>query len=122
MLLVLNLSRGLVAAYEFVLLIATLTTIIPYAFSAIASLILQIRDSIGRPVKRCSEAVIAVIAFGVSFWVVAASGMETVYWVFLLMMVGLPVYVVAARKSVRKQPVSSRVAGASGVDIRKIGD
>jgi basic amino acid/polyamine antiporter, APA family len=103
LLLLLNFSRGLVAAYEFVILIATLALIIPYAFSAIASLVLQMRDPVGGLAKFWRESAVAAIAFGVSFWVVAASGMETVYWVFLLLMLGLPLYVIVASKKLREQ-------------------
>jgi basic amino acid/polyamine antiporter, APA family len=102
-LLLLNFSRGMVAAYKFIILIATLTIVIPYALSALASLVLQLRGPAGSSAKGGSEAVVAVIAFGVCFWVIAASGMESVYWVFLLLMVGLPVYVVVARKKLRSQ-------------------
>jgi basic amino acid/polyamine antiporter, APA family len=103
LLLVLNFSRGLVAAYRFVILISTLALIIPYAFSAIASLVLQMRDPAGSRVKSWREAAVAAIAFGVSFWVVAASGMESVYWVFLLLMLGLPLHVIVASKKLREQ-------------------
>jgi APA family basic amino acid/polyamine antiporter len=102
LLLVLNFSRGLVAAYKFVILIATLTLIIPYAFSAIASLVLQVREPAGSRAKCWREAAVAAIAFGVCFWVVAAAGMETVYWVFLLLMLGLPLHVIVASKKLRK--------------------
>jgi APA family basic amino acid/polyamine antiporter len=102
LLLVLNFSRGLVAAYKFVILIATLTLIIPYAFSAIASLVLQVREPAGSRAKCWREAAVAAIAFGVCFWVVAAAGMETVYWVFLLLMLGLPLHVIVASKKLRE--------------------
>lgn len=39
-LLLLNYSKGLVAANTFIILIATLTTVVPYAFCAMASLVL----------------------------------------------------------------------------------
>jgi APA family basic amino acid/polyamine antiporter len=103
-LLLLNFSRGMVAAYKFIILIATLTIVIPYALSALASLVLQLRDSPASGVKRGSEAVVAAVAFGVCFWVIAASGMETVYWVFLLLMLGLPVHVIVARNKLRSRP------------------
>jgi amino acid transporter len=77
-LLALKLSRGLVAACEFMILIVTLALIIPYAFSVIASLILRLRDPVDRPARSWSAAAVAVVAFGVCFWVVAVSGMETV--------------------------------------------
>ncbi len=97
LLLLLNFAKGLVAAYTFILLIATLTTVIPYAFSAISGLILQGRDpSISRS-HRLREGGVAAIAFGVCMWVIAASGFETVYWGFLLLMAGLPVYVMVTR-------------------------
>lgn len=103
LLLLLNFSRGLVAAYEFVILIATLTLVIPYAFSAIASLVLQLRDPASSRAKCLREAAVAAIAFGVCFWVVAASGVETVYWVFLLLMLGLPLHVIVGSKKLREQ-------------------
>jgi APA family basic amino acid/polyamine antiporter len=109
LLLVFNFSRGLVAAYTFIVLIATLALVIPYAFSAVASLILQMRDPVPNRAKRWREAIVAMAAFGVCFWVIAASGMETVYWVFLLLMLGLPVYVVMMWKRPR-EPSSSSIS------------
>jgi APA family basic amino acid/polyamine antiporter len=97
LLLLLNFAKGLVAAYTFILLIATLTTVIPYAFSAISSLILQNRDPSISRAHRLREGGVAAIAFGVCMWVIAASGFETVYWGFLLLMAGLPVYVLVTR-------------------------
>ncbi len=97
LLVILNFAKGLVAAYTFILLIATLTTVIPYAFSAIASLILQNRDPAVSRAQRLREAGVAVIAFMVCMWVIAASGYETVYWGFLLLMAGLPVYTLVTR-------------------------
>ena len=98
LLLIFNFSRGLIAAYTFIVLIATLTLIIPFAFSAIASLILQRREPAASRAQRWREAIVAVTAFGVCIWVIAASGMETVYWVLLLLMLGLPVYAAVTRK------------------------
>ena len=112
-LLVLNFSRGLVAAYQFIILIATLTLIIPYAFSAIASLILQLRDPIGSRGRSWTAAAVAIVAFVVCFWVVATSGMETVYWVFLLIMLGLPVYVIVGRMSISKQSATPQAVAAN---------
>jgi APA family basic amino acid/polyamine antiporter len=100
-LLLLNFFRGLVAAYQFVILLATLTIVIPYAFSALACLVLRTDHPSGSGAKSSHEAVVAVIAFGVCIWVAAASSVEVVYWTFLLLMVGLPVYVAVARKRLR---------------------
>ena len=42
-------------------------------------------------------AAVAAVAFLYSFWAMAGAGQETVYWGFLLMMAGLPVYVFMTR-------------------------
>jgi APA family basic amino acid/polyamine antiporter len=101
LLLAFNFSRGLVAAYQFIILIATLTLIIPYAFSSVASLVLQIRDPAGSRAACWRDGAVAAVSFGVCFWVIATSGVETVYWVFLLLMLGLPLYVMIASKKTR---------------------
>ena len=44
-------------------------------------------------------AITASIAFVYSLWAIGGSGAEPVYWGFLLLMAGLPVYVVVVRKS-----------------------
>lgn len=95
LLLMLNFSRGLVAAYTFVLLISTLTIIIPYAFSAIAGLVLQQRNPVAHRAGRWRETAVAAIALGICIWVMAVSGIATMYWVLLLLGVGLPVYAFA---------------------------
>ncbi len=95
-LLLLSFSKGLVGAYTFIILIATLTTVIPYAFCAMSSLLLaRPTDAGNRPLLR--ESVIAIVAFVVSMWVIASSGQETVFWGFLLLMAGLPVFVAVTR-------------------------
>jgi len=91
-LLLLNYSKGLVGAYTFIILIATLTTVVPYAFCAMASLVLA------RP-RRLWESAVAAVSFLVCMWVIASATHETVYWTFLLLMAGLPIYVVVTRKS-----------------------
>lgn len=97
-LLLLNFSKGLVAAFTFMGLISTLTIVIPYAFSAAASLILQRRQPASTRTARWREASVAAMAFAVCMWVIATSGLDIVYWGFLLLMAGLPVYVALTPK------------------------
>jgi basic amino acid/polyamine antiporter, APA family len=90
-------TRGLVEGYKFVILIATLTAVIPYAFSALAALVLDGRGAPLASGKRFREALTAGIAFIACLWVIAAGGEESVYWVFILLMVGMPMYVAVRR-------------------------
>jgi APA family basic amino acid/polyamine antiporter len=91
-LLILNFTRGLVAAYVFVILIATLTGVLTYAFSSISSLILQRKNPAVTSAQRFREALTATISFAICIWVIAASGPEAAYWSFLLLLAGLPLY------------------------------
>jgi len=92
-----NYSKGMVGAYKFIILIATLTAVIPYGFAAMAALLLDVHDHHVRRARRIREAIVAIIAFLVCMWVIATTGQESVYWVFLLLMGGMPVYVVVTR-------------------------
>lgn len=100
--LIANFTRGLVAAYVYIILIATLTGVLTYAFSAISSLILLRRDSSVPAGQRWREGSVAFISFGVCIMVVAASGYEAVYWSFLLLLAGLPVYVMLGARRPRQ--------------------
>jgi APA family basic amino acid/polyamine antiporter len=96
MLIVMNYSRGLVDLFTFVILLATLSTLVPYAFSSLAGFMLQRSD----PRMRMSggASAIALLAFGYSLWAIGGAGAEVVYWGFLLLLSGLPVYVWVARR------------------------
>jgi APA family basic amino acid/polyamine antiporter len=92
----LNYSRGLVELFTFLILLATLNTLIPYAFSSMAVFVLH--DRAGRPLTAAAKAG-AAIAFAYSLWAMAGAGAESIYWGFLLLMAGLPVYVIVNPRS-----------------------
>lgn len=88
-----NYTRGLVGLFTFVILLSTTTVLIPYVFSAIARIILAYRDGVvsaGTSVLKVL--LISVLAFLYSVWAVAGAGKEAVYWGFILLLAGLPVY------------------------------
>jgi APA family basic amino acid/polyamine antiporter len=92
----LNYTRGLVELFTFFILLSTLNTLIPYVFSSLALFLLPERrgDALPR-----SIAIAGVLAFGYSLWAMAGAGAETIYWGFLLLIAGLPVYVFLVRRS-----------------------
>jgi APA family basic amino acid/polyamine antiporter len=98
----LNYTRGLVELFTFFILLSTLNTLIPYVFSSLAVFLLS-------PTSRVSRAmtIVAALAFAYSLWAIGGAGQETVYWGFLLLVAGLPVYV-GIKRAARGQ---SRVAG-----------
>ncbi len=96
-------TRGLVGAYTFVVLISTLTIIIPYAFSSMAGLLLGLHDGSITPARRLREAIVSMVAFLICIWVIATAGEESAYWTLLLIFAGLPVYVAVTRNACIEQ-------------------
>ena len=83
-LIAMNYSRSLVELFTFIILLSTLSTLVPYAFCSLAGLL-------DRDRRRSS--IVHVLAFAYSVWAIAGAGADVVYWGFLLLMAGLPVYV-----------------------------
>jgi len=91
-LIAMNYSRRLVDLFTFIILLATLSTLVPYAFCSVAGLL---DEDAGR---RRRPSVVHVLAFAYSVWAIAGAGADVVYWGFLLLIAGLPVYVMVRRK------------------------
>jgi APA family basic amino acid/polyamine antiporter len=92
-----NYTQGLVALFTFIILLATLSVLVPYAFCSLAVLVGRQPDGRAVPVPR-GAAIIAMLAFAYSLIAIAGAGHETVYWGFLLLILGLPVYVWIVRR------------------------
>lgn len=91
--LVMNFTSGLSGAYSFIVLLATLSYLPVYAFTAIAEIILMAKGKRRASVKNYSLLVIrALIAFAFCIWGIISSGATTVMYGFILMMLGVPVY------------------------------
>jgi APA family basic amino acid/polyamine antiporter len=113
-LLLTNYAEGLVDVFTEMLLLATLTTLIPYAFSSMAQLLLLVTDRERFEAKNFArDATIAALAFAYSMWAIGGSGDEIVFKGFMLILAGTPVYVgmrwYQARRSAR-QPVPAPAA------------
>jgi APA family basic amino acid/polyamine antiporter len=90
----LNYTKNLVELFTFIILLATLTTLVPYVFSTMAEVMIYIRERERFAGARLRGAVtVAVLAFVYSLWAIGGSGRDTVYWGFLLLMAGIPIYV-----------------------------
>lgn len=92
-LMIMNFTKGLAEAFKFMILLSTLTVLVPYLFSAAALSLLSFKDKTMPPKKLLFNTIVALVAFGYSLWAMAGSGQETVYWGFLLLMAGIPFYV-----------------------------
>jgi APA family basic amino acid/polyamine antiporter len=91
-----NYSRGLVELFTFIITLSTLSTLVPYVFCSLASGMTR-RDAAGGLGK---IEVASVVAFVFSIGAIIGAGYEVVFWGFVLLLAGLPVYVWVVRKRV----------------------
>lgn len=92
-LIAMNYTRGLVQTFTFLILLATLATLMPYIFSSMTAVMVELRKGAGVTGRQIVRLGVAGIAFAYSIVAVVGAGRDTVYWGFLLLLMGLPVYV-----------------------------
>ena len=88
------------AVYNNIVLLATFVTLVPYAFCTMAELMIFVlrRDQFkGQRLRRAS--LIAVLAFIFTIITIIGSGAQTVLYVFVMLLLGIPIYVWLKRAS-----------------------
>jgi len=103
LLLLMNYTKGLVEQFKFLLLLATLSILIPYLLSAGAYIILGTKKNALHKASRVSVVVLGLLAFVYSLWEIAGSGEQTVYYGFLFLMAGVPFYIWLSYKKHREE-------------------
>lgn len=92
-LMLMNYTKGLVEQFKFLILLSTLTSLVPYLFSMAAYMVIQLRSSNPLQQRITPSFIIAFLAFAFAFWAIAGAGQDIVYWGFLLLMAGIPFYI-----------------------------
>jgi basic amino acid/polyamine antiporter, APA family len=93
LIMMMNYTKGLVEQFKFLILLSTLTSLVPYLFSMAAYVVIRLQKKHLDNKAWVSSIIISVLAFAFAFWAIAGSGQEIVYWGFLLLMAGVPFYV-----------------------------
>lgn len=108
LLLALNYTRGLVEKFTFIIMLATLATLIPYLFCSAAELIIRRKRhalSGGKDLTRL--VLLSALALTYSVWAVAGLGWSIIGWGLGLMLTGVPVYLFVKRAASAKPLRSS---------------
>jgi APA family basic amino acid/polyamine antiporter len=85
-------SLTVVDLFTFTALLATLGALVPFVFCTLATIVLE------RPSERSpGRTLLSMAAFLFALVAIAGAGAETVYWGFLTLLAGLPVYVWVTR-------------------------
>ncbi|MDB9947223.1 amino acid permease [Gammaproteobacteria bacterium] len=89
-LLMLNYTKGLIDAFIFFAMLSTLSTLIAYLFCAMAELKFLKNDD---PSKQRNSAIFLTFStFLYAFFAIWGAGMEIVFYSFMLILVGMPMY------------------------------
>jgi APA family basic amino acid/polyamine antiporter len=92
-LMIMNYSKNLADQFKIFVLLATMTTLVPYLFSAASLAILQNRNKQSPARTRLAGFILPFAAFCFTVWALAGSGKDIVFWGFLMLLAGIPFYV-----------------------------
>ena len=87
-------GRGLVSFYNFIVNLATMAAVIPYAFCALAGVILVRQpNNVSAGGTKPRFTFVEIVAFVFSIWTIYGCGAEAVLFGLLLLLLGIPLYV-----------------------------
>lgn len=99
-LLAMNYQKSMVSAFNFVILLATLSYLPVYAFTAAADMMLLVkREKNFNIFAFVKSAFVPLVGFVYACWTIYGSGAETVMYGFLLMLAGIPFYIYMSLKN-----------------------
>lgn len=91
-LIAMNYSQGLVALFTFIILLATLSTLVPYVFCSLAAFLRAAGLKPPTTSVSRSAALVAALALVYSLIAIAGAGTDVISWGLLLFVAGVPVY------------------------------
>ena len=87
-----NYTEGLVEQFEFIVQLTVLVILMPYLFTAASYALIVIEKKLHTK-SWIKTFILSALGFAYSFWAIYGSGYETVFYGFLLMLIGIPVYI-----------------------------
>lgn len=101
MLVSLNFTRGLVKMFSFIIMLSTLSCLLPYLFSSLSELFLYLRKKKRfNKNKLIRSAIISIPAFLYSAWAITGLEYEVLFWGLVLLGSGVPFYIYLKYRSV----------------------
>ncbi|MBT8223167.1 MAG: amino acid permease, partial [Eudoraea sp.] len=91
-LMLMNFSDGLVEQFRFMIQLSTLCCLVPYLFSTAAYVLLALKKAT-KGKNPIFIHLLGGLAFLFSFWAIYGAGEAVVFYGFLLLMAGVPIYV-----------------------------
>jgi APA family basic amino acid/polyamine antiporter len=95
---VMNFSQGLVSRFEFLILLTTLSTLVPYLFVSASYIFFHIQNKYLK-IEIFKSASLGLIGLIYSVWAIFGSGTESIYYGTILLLIGIPFYFIMKIKS-----------------------
>ncbi|MEP4030229.1 MAG: hypothetical protein ABJM33_02685, partial [Roseibium polysiphoniae] len=97
-----------VEAFTFIILLATMASLVPYAFCAVAEIMIRVvrGHSLNDP-GLAGIVGLGAVGFLYSIWAVYGSGADVVFFGFLLLLAGVPVHALIRWRQARNDASSS---------------
>ena len=86
-----NYTEGLVERFEFLILLTTLSTLIPYFFVSASYFLFHIEKKFLN-IKNFKSVTLGVLGSLYSLWAIFGSGIESIFYGTLLLFAGIPFY------------------------------
>jgi APA family basic amino acid/polyamine antiporter len=93
-------TDGLVEQFRFIILLATLCCLVPYLFSMAAYMLLVLQKNTISG-KHSAQITLGALAFSYAVWAIYGAGEKAVFWGFLLLLCGIPLYIYMKRRQSR---------------------
>jgi APA family basic amino acid/polyamine antiporter len=117
-LLIMNYMGSLSSAFNFMILLATLAFLPAYAFSAAADIVLlKNHSSDFNLFSFLKNSFFALLAFGYSIYAIYGTGAKVEMYGFILMLVGIPLYLFMMLKNNKKDKVVDNLRKNAAIDL-----
>jgi basic amino acid/polyamine antiporter, APA family len=110
-------GRGFVSFYSFIVNLATMAAVIPYAFCALAGVILVHPNNLSAGGTKSRFTFVEIVAFAFSIWTIYGCGAEAVLFGLLLLLMGIPLYVWMRSRRGELGTAANSVAQQDGTNL-----
>jgi len=90
-----NFTRGLVGMFSFIIMLSTLSCLLPYLFSSLTEIAMHLRKKYLLTESKLVAAIsVSIPAFFYSLWAISGLELTVIFWGIILLAAGVPVYLI----------------------------
>ena len=93
-----NYTDGLVDRFEFLILLTTLSTLIPYFFVSLSYILFHVEKRLFK-INSFRSVILGLFGSLYSLWAIFGSGIDSIFYGTILLIVGIPIYLILKLKN-----------------------